>query len=100
MKLKDIIPNLSGLDELSYILIADNQDVNANMDAKIVPIPENPDADLNEPGFDYWISVFQAGEVFEAWSVLRNGKAPTSEEAIEAIVYYKAHDAFIPLEGT
>lgn len=49
-------------------------------------------------GMRYLLEVWLAREVIAVWSNWRDGREPTSEEKLAAIVYYAENDAYLPLE--
>ena len=96
MKLSQVLADLDACESNSYILVPVNAPVNPDTEIKVVPIPEDPGADLGVPGFDYWISVFIAKDVLDAWSEWRNGAVPSAAQAVEAIVFYQENDTYLP----
>lgn len=98
MTLGDVISNLGTYDESSFILVPANPPLSPETTAMVVPIPDDPGADLGIPGFSYLIEVYHAKDVLETWSSWRNSKTPTVAEAIEAIVFYQENDAYLPTE--
>jgi hypothetical protein len=98
MKLSEILGSLGKFDSGSYILVTTSAPLTPDTDSKVVPIPEDPGADLGIPGFEYLIEVFEAKDVLETWAEWRNGRTPTPTEAVEAVLYYQANDTYLPTE--
>jgi hypothetical protein len=48
------------------------------------------------PDMRYAIEVSIALVVVQVWSSWRAGAVPTVEEAVEAVLYYATHDAYLP----
>jgi len=47
------------------------------------------------PDFAYLLEVEIALEVLEVWSDWRGGATPSIDQAVEAIVHYATHDAYL-----
>lgn len=66
-----------------------------------VPIPE---ASLGRPirevaaelapGLDYFLEVSVVREVIDGWSENHQGAAPSTDQALESIIYYAENDAY------
>lgn len=95
MTLREVVSNLNAYDESSFILVPPNGSVSPETAAMVIPIPEDPGAELGISGFDYLIEIYHAKDVIEAWMSQRDGKAPNPEEAIQAILYYQENDAYL-----
>ena len=52
------------------------------------------------PGMKYVLEVFLAKEAVKVWSLWRDQRTPTAEQATDAVVYYSTHDAYLPTDGT
>lgn len=50
------------------------------------------------PGMRYLIEVALAKDVIATWSAWRNGRTPSSNERVAAVIYYAEHDAYQPAE--
>ena len=50
----------------------------------------------DDSGLTYLLEVDTAIEVIEVWSAWRDGRSPTPQERVEAVLYYAANDAFLP----
>lgn len=48
------------------------------------------------PEFSYVLEVEIAKEVLDVWSLWRHGAVPTTTEAVDAVIYYSANDAYLP----
>lgn len=47
------------------------------------------------PEFAYVLEVSVAGEVLDVWSRWRGGATPSRTEAVDAIIFYAANDAYL-----
>jgi hypothetical protein len=47
-------------------------------------------------GLEYLLEVAIARDVLATWSSWRGGQKPTPMQACEAILYYAAHDSYLP----
>jgi hypothetical protein len=50
------------------------------------------------PGLSYMLEVSIAKEVLEAWSKQRDGRIPTTDEALHAVAHYAEYDAYLQEE--
>ena len=51
-----------------------------------------------EPDLHYVLEVSIASEVLMVWSRWREGASPSTDEAVEAVLHYATHDAYLPVE--
>lgn len=49
------------------------------------------------PGFRLVLDVKIAREVLDVWSAWRGGARPTLDQAVEAVLHYATHDAYLPV---
>ena len=47
-------------------------------------------------GLTYLLEVSLARDVIAAWSLHRNGRRPSPDDLVAAVVYYADHDAYLP----
>lgn len=59
-----------------------------------------PEDGVAPAGLSYLLEVGLACEVLDVWEQWRNGKEPTPEEAVRAVIYYGEHDAYEPVQPT
>lgn len=50
------------------------------------------------PGMRYLLEVALAKDAIKTWSAWRHGRPPSSQEKVEAVIYYAEHDAYLPTE--
>jgi hypothetical protein len=97
MKLIEAIENLEQLSPNLIIYISNEDEWTNNLDVVLIPYAESND--LNHPeGIEYFMEVETAKEVVEGWSYPREGKKPSIQEKVDAIIYYAKNDAPIPLD--
>jgi hypothetical protein len=98
MKLGEVLGNLGAYDEESLILVAKDTLPSPGTTAMVVPIPATSDEEPGAPNFQYLIEVYTAKDVLDTWREWRENRAPTPEEAVEAILFYQENDAFLPTD--
>jgi hypothetical protein len=49
-------------------------------------------------GLRYFLEVDLAREVLQVWSAWRDGRKPSLDDAVVAIIYYAQRDAFLPVD--
>jgi hypothetical protein len=92
MNLQDAVRDLASLPRKATIYVARGENVvSSSTPALLVMSDEEPPADWR-----YLLEVLIAREVVEVWSAWRDGRAPSVEQACEAIVYYAENDAYQP----
>jgi hypothetical protein len=90
MNLHDVARDLDQLPREGTIYVPqDEVTVNGSTLALVVLPEEEPAA-----GWRYLLEVFIAREVLEVWSSWRGNRAPSMDEACEAIIYYADNDAY------
>ena len=52
----------------------------------------------SSPDFSYVLEVELANQVLDVWSLWRDGAVPSRTEAVDAVIYYAANDAYLPVE--
>jgi hypothetical protein len=50
------------------------------------------------PSMRYLLEVPLAREAIKVWSDWREGRVPSSDDKVEAVIYYAEHDAYLPVE--
>ena len=52
----------------------------------------------SQPDLHYLLEVSIASEVLMVWSRWRKGASPSTDEAVEAVLHFATHDAYLPVE--
>ena len=91
MTLKELIASLAGLPDDEVICVGGGSKPSGASLAESRPRGSIPE------GLKYVLEVELAKEVLDTWSRWRSGRAPTTEEALQAILYYSEHDAYQPI---
>jgi len=99
MTLGETLERIYTFDENSLIFAERSPAWTPSGRAEVVPIGDDADATPAPPGMEYFVGVYLALEVLEAWSLHRDGRKPTALEMVEAIAYYQEYDTWIPLDG-
>jgi hypothetical protein len=95
MTLGEILEKIRTFDEASFIFAERAPDWTPSSRAEVVPIGDDPATTPEPPGMEYFIEIYHALEVLEAWSLHRDGRKPTTLEMVEAIAYYQEHDCWL-----
>ena len=98
MKLIDVVDNINQMDENSVIFIAENDLVNEDTNATIIPDSLLPGNGRAPEGLKYLLEVNLVKELIDVWRNWRSGKEPTRKEKYLAFVYFIEHDAYLPPE--
>ena len=99
MNLRQAVELLDRLDADQIIYV--QRDVPARAESGVVVDFSSDDGEppASAIGMRYLLEVSLARNVVRVWSEWREGRSPSTEEKIEAIVYYAEHDAFQPIDG-
>jgi len=95
MTLGETLEQIHTFDEESFIFAERSPNWSPSVRAEVVPIGDDPEATPAPPGMEYFIEIYHALEVLEAWSLHRDGRKPTALEMVEAIAYYQEHDSWL-----
>ncbi len=90
MTLRDLVTKLSELPD-EHTIYAQGDPPSATSVAESRPRGPIP------IGLKYVLEVELAREVVEIWSNWRSGRVPSTDEALEAILYYAKHDTYQPV---
>jgi hypothetical protein len=94
MTLGEILERIRGFDDESFIYVEGGPYPSPS--AKAVVIPINADTQAPAPvGTECFIEVYHAVDVLAAWSQHRQGQTPTALEMIDAIWYFRKHNAYL-----
>jgi len=90
MNLQDVVRDLDQLPREGTIYIPQDDVIFDGSTLALVVSPEAAPA----TGWRYLLEVFIARDVLEVWSSWRGDRAPSIDEACEAIIYYADNDAY------
>ncbi len=98
MILKEIVNRLDEFDDETYIF-TQMPDPTGESKAILVPFRKIDDERVDLP-FEmiYLLEVEIAKDVIKAWSFMRDGRIPSLEEKVQAIIFYAKNDAYLPIE--
>ncbi|WP_406697693.1 hypothetical protein V5E97_02430 [Singulisphaera sp. Ch08] len=93
MLLTEVIEILEEFDVDQTIYVADNAP-----DAVAAVDYETDDGDIpaSAKGMCYLLEVSRARDAIRVWSDWREGRQPTLDEKVQAVIYYAENDAFMP----
>ena len=95
MTLVELVSGLEDLDDDATIFVDGSVGVNAESPAAILysSVKQSPE------GLTYLLEVYLAKEVLQVWSEWRGGRAPSSEQKCQAVIWYAEKDSYIPTEA-
>ena len=97
MRLIDIVKNLDKLEDDLTIYVREDPPTSCLVEAVVV----NQSAHGQKPGaavgFHYLLEVSVAKEVIQVWIDWSGDPEPSAQEKCEAILYYGANDAYLPV---
>lgn len=98
-KLIDVVQELDAHEERTiYIESLDSAGPGSNV--LVLQEPESGDLPQAavDAGYEYLLECSLALEVLGVWSKWRLGRAPSPDEACEAVIHYAVHDAYLPVQ--
>jgi hypothetical protein len=93
MTLKDILAHLEELDEGETIYAT--APWQSGSKAVVALEPSAAARRAIEQGMLYLLEVWIAKEVVKLWSAWRNGRTPSLEDRVHAVVHYATYDAYL-----
>jgi hypothetical protein len=94
--LREVIERLDELDEEHTIYAVGGPDANAESPAVAAFEPEDGSLPREADGMTYVLEVADAQEVVDVWREWREGREPTVDERVHAVLYYARNDAYLP----
>lgn len=88
-----------GFDAEQTIYVRENGSINAESEVVIDFYSDDGEPPASAAGMKYLLEVSLARDAIRVWSEWRDGRIPSIEEQIDAVVYYAENDAFKPAEG-
>jgi hypothetical protein len=96
MTLGTLIERLDDLDGEHTIYAVRGPDRDASSPAVAALEPDDGSLPAGAEGMAYVLEVADAREVLDVWSQWRDGREPTPDERVCAILYYARNDAHVP----
>ena len=91
MTLEEIIKNLDHIDRSLTIYAERSPEWSRSSRAELRPAKERP----GESRYPYFLEIYVAKTVLQAWSFVRDGQEPNLGQKCEAIIYYAENDAYL-----
>ena len=91
--LRDVVGALDELDE-DAVIYTDGR----STAARAAVVAEGDVEQAKADGLRYFLEVVLAKDAVAVWSEWRGGAEPTTDDKLEAIVYYAQNDAYLPLD--
>ena len=93
MILKDIIANLENYDDEQTIFV---MEYHADSEACVVKEEDDKIESISYNGKKYLLEVELAKDAIRVWTQWRDGRQPTLDEKLEAVLYYANNDSYLP----
>lgn len=93
--LRDVIEALAELNDELTIYALGSPEWSGESPAVVALEPDDGSLPMEASGMEYFLEVDIAKEVIEVWSQWRNGKSPSRDEKINAVIHYAKFDAYI-----
>jgi hypothetical protein len=98
MNLGQALESLEEHDSEWIIYVRADDPIDARTEVVVDACAGSGEPPSSAQGMEYLLEVVLARDVVRVWSQWRDGRVPTLEEKVAAIVYYAKHDAFLPVE--
>ena len=99
MTLRELVERLDELDDGLTLYAKGGIGAGADSPAVAAFEPEDGSVPPEAAGMSYVLEVLGALEVVEVWSEWRDGREPTTDDMLEAILHYAKNDAYLPTEA-
>lgn len=94
MKLLELVQQIDDFDEELTIYI-EGDSWSGDSEVVVALEPDNGSIPPTAEGKKYFLEVDLVREVLEVWSDWRDGREPTENEMVEAVIYYARNDAYL-----
>lgn len=98
MKLADALTQLDDFDPDEAIFIHPQSRIEPDCEVLVTSYSDDGEPSATTAGMKYLLEVSLVRDALRVWSEWRQGRVPSIEEQIGAVVYYANHDAFQPLD--
>ena len=99
MTMRQAIESLDGFDGEQTIYVRPDGSIDSDSEVVVDYYSDDGEPPESAAGMNYLLEVSLARDALRVWSEWREGRLPSIEEQIEAIVYYAENDAFQPVEN-
>ena len=89
----DVLADADDLDDELIMFVPESGEVGLATPALLVSFEEY---ERGVDGHRYLLEVENIKEAIDVWSLWRDGRAPTPDDRLAAVVYYATNDAFMP----
>lgn len=91
----DVLADVDGLDDEVIMFVPETGDIGPSTPALLLNFDEY---EQGVDGYRYLLEGENIKESIEVWSLWRDGRTPTLDEKLAAVVHYATHDAFMPVD--
>jgi hypothetical protein len=95
MTLREVVNDLEQFSDEMVIFAEKGITWQVDSPAVLVESSDMDSIDTHWEKLTYFLEVSIAKEVLEVWSKWREGREPTEEQRIEALIYYADNDAYL-----
>lgn len=95
MTLREIINDIEHISDDLAIFASKNDDWSLDLSAALVLTSDMERIGDKLEGLSYFLEVEIAKEVLNVWKEWRNGREPSEDERIKALLYYANYDAYL-----
>ncbi len=99
MNMRQALESLDGFDGEQTIYVRHGGPIDAESEVVVDYYSDDGEPPASAAGMDYLLEVSLARDALRVWSEWREGRSPSMEEQIDAVVYYAENDAFQPVEN-
>ena len=96
MNLGQALESLDDFDAEQTIYVQTENQISTESEVVVDYYSDDGEPPASAAGMDYLLEVDLARDVVRVWSEWRNGISPTTDQKVEAVLYYAQHDAFQP----
>lgn len=95
--LRAVVAQLDALDEGLTIYAKDGDDADPSSPAVAALEPEDGTLPAETAGLQYVLEVDEARDVVKVWQNWRDGREPSVDDKVQAVLHSAKHDAYLPV---